>query len=160
MKDIDGNKHGPDVFMELVFAPGDDARVRALIKATEVCGGVGRTVAGERMWCEFRSVEAASFDMYVDDRNAEKVFGNISGKHSVNVWIYGGIHAGAGRVWFEQGYGDYALLEAQMRILKALAEAGAPAVTSWSIEYGGQGYTGGVLKSGTSTASLRDYLGI
>lgn len=159
MKEFDGDKHGPDRFLELVFEAADDARVRSLVKATGVPGGVHRAITGRPMQCEFRALETAEHDLWIDDRNAELLFGNLDGTHSVNVWCYGCIEAGGGRVWFEHGYGDSALLEAGMRILAALTEPDAPPLRGWSIEYGGQGYPCHVLRAGTSAVSLRAYLG-
>lgn len=71
--------------------------------------------------------------------------------------VGGGV--GGGRIWVEHGYGSASAdARAVEGAVPALATAAGAGVAAWSIEYGGQGYPGGVVAAGTSGAELASAL--
>lgn len=144
-------EHGPDHFLELVF----DREVRSRVRGLDTTGFVRSAQAGA-MACGFRGeVADDGYDLYVDDVHHDAVLANLSGAGGANVWVYETIMVGGPRVWVEHGYGsasaDARAVEAR---LLALATAAGSGLVAWSIEYGGQGYPGGVVAAGTTGAEL------
>ena len=150
---------GPDHFLELVF----DRDVRPRVRGLDTTGFVRSAQVGP-MACGFRGeVAGDGYDLYVDAAHHDAVVANLVGPDGANVWVYetimvgGGV--GGGRIWVEHGYGsasaDARAVEA--RVL-ALATAAGAGLVAWSIEYGGQGYPGGVVAAGTSGAELASAL--
>ena len=162
MKDFEPNRHGPDAFLELVFAPAEDARVRAWVSDLGLPRFVGPRRMPGPMAGEFASLAVPDYEVWADEGHAEAVFGNLDGTHRTNVWIYALVSIGGGRVWFEHGYScAYPwLIASEMRLLASLCGSGVPGMTAWSIRYGGQGYGGGTIRAECDAVELRSYLGI
>lgn len=151
---LDGR--GPDHFMELVF----DRDVRELVRDLDTTGFVRTEMAATPMASEFRGSTACDgFDFYADAFHSEQLLANLRGTAPMNVWHYQAMLVGARRVWLEHGYGAaFAdVIVAEMRLLGRAMDAGSGLI-SWSIEFGGQGYPGGVVCAGRTVAELVKHL--
>jgi hypothetical protein len=155
---MDMGGHGPDHFMEITF----DGDPRALVRAVDTAG-YSRAEFDRHPFSEFRPRHAVqAMDLYVDDYHFDRLVANLRGTASTNLWTYQVMTAAPGILWIEHGYGSTgpAQLESEMRVIAAAAVGPVPRVRSWSIEYGGQGYSHGVVKAGGSASELRAYLGL
>lgn len=146
--------NGPDHFMEILVA-GDP---RPLVRTLPMAGFV-RTERPGPIHSELRGgIDVESYDLYVDAYHHADILANFEGRASKNIWTYSIVDAAPGLVWIEHGYGsaDPSCLASEMELIRALLEAGAPEIRSWSIEGGGQGYGQVVAASGVGAASLAE----
>jgi hypothetical protein len=152
---------GPDHFMEVTVAPADAEALRDLARAVDPSGFVRTEISGRGMFSEFRPPIEATFDLYCDAHHNGALLGNIRGTASTNIWTCQTLMVGAARLWIEHGYGSSGpeTLAGEMRLLSRLAEGVGPAITGWSVEFGGQGHTHGVAAAGTTGTQLAAYLG-
>ncbi len=149
---------GPDAFCELRVTQAVDLRdVVAAIAPL----GMTRVDDPGPMTSGFRAPVATARDLWLDRASALTLTANRRGEAGASLWGYASISVSRERLWLENGFG-YAPPEcvaAQVDVLAAVARRCGAAVASWSVEYGGQGYTIQRVAGGRTARSLADYVG-
>ena len=103
--------------------------------------------------------QTCSYDIYVDRQNAERLIGNLEGRHNENIWVYHSIEVCGGSLSIERGYGGYGdpFAAEERALLRWLNEQPQLALQSWQILTGGDGYAYTERAAGSSSAKLLDY---
>ena len=105
--------------------------------------------------------QTCSYDIYVDRQNAERLIGNIEGRHTVNIWVYHSIEVCGESLSIERGYGGYGdpFASEERALLRWLIDQPQLELQTWQALTGGDGYAYTELARGSSAAELLDYLG-
>jgi hypothetical protein len=146
---------GPDWVFDAAFAPASSASLAAAVRE-HMPDGFARYQATQRP-CPIH-LKLCDYEMYIDTSHFQAIVDQLEGRQQHNIYLYHTIQVCQGECQLMRGYGVDHEGDAETRLIRALAQAPALAMTSWSIVYGGVTYPYEVLISGTSATSLLAYL--
>jgi hypothetical protein len=146
---------GPDWIFNLAFAPDSSKPLAAAVRE-RIPAGFTRYQATQRP-CPIHTKQC-DYDLYIDTPHYQDIVDHLEGRQRPNSYIYHTIQICQEACQIERGYGVDHAGDAETRLVRALAQAPALAMTSWSIVYGGVTYPYQTLISGASSTSLLAYL--
>lgn len=146
---------GPDWVFNGAFAPASNPSLAEAMRK-HLPAGFTRYQATQRP-CSIHA-KLCDYEIFIDTPHYQDIVDHLEGRQRPNSYIYHTIQVCQDECQIERGYGVDYEGDAETRMIRALAQAPAIAISSWSIVYGGVTYPYEVLVSGTSAASLLAYL--